>query len=293
MKIKQVEKQTGMTAQSIRFYEREGLILPKRDPDNHYRTYNNEDVERLKTIAFCRRLGIPVASIRRLLAEQVSFRDCVEEALMDARAAEQEARNMAELCQSVLTQLDAAPDLTAQECTQVLLGAPHVRYLYEQVIPWEQRKPRRQFSHYHVFYFIGAFVVILGLLCGGMIWQVASIRSARADFYAWFADPQNALTLVYEDREYPVKPYTELDRMVGNLVSLGKPTEFLPGLRSGTDSLVLRIDGPQGRGELLLYLQDDSVGMIWSSPNDQCRMTLVRHQAWVQLNNILRLLKQE
>ena len=59
MKIQQVEKQTGIPAQSIRYYEREGLILPERNPENRYRTYSPADIERLETIASAESLEYP------------------------------------------------------------------------------------------------------------------------------------------------------------------------------------------------------------------------------------------
>ena len=37
MTIKDVEQLTGITRQNIRFYEREGLIAPCRNPENQYR----------------------------------------------------------------------------------------------------------------------------------------------------------------------------------------------------------------------------------------------------------------
>ena len=34
MKIKDVEKRTGITSYNIRFYEKENLLIPKRNPVN-------------------------------------------------------------------------------------------------------------------------------------------------------------------------------------------------------------------------------------------------------------------
>ena len=141
MQIQQVEKRTGLSAQSIRFYEREGLIQPERNPENRYRNYTEEDVRRLNSIAFCRSMGISVSAIRRLLAGEVTLQSCVEDALLDARAAEAEARRTAELCRSVLDQLRTRPALSLEESVSVVLAVPKVRALYEQVLPPEERRP--------------------------------------------------------------------------------------------------------------------------------------------------------
>ena len=42
MNIAEVEKLTGMSKQTIRFYEKEGLVSPKRNQENQYREYPGE-----------------------------------------------------------------------------------------------------------------------------------------------------------------------------------------------------------------------------------------------------------
>ena len=43
LNIKEVEKLTNITKQNIRYYERQGLIFPKRNPENDYREYSEQD----------------------------------------------------------------------------------------------------------------------------------------------------------------------------------------------------------------------------------------------------------
>ena len=50
MKIKDVEKQVGISKANIRFYEEEGLIHPARNQENNYREYSETDVEQLYLI---------------------------------------------------------------------------------------------------------------------------------------------------------------------------------------------------------------------------------------------------
>ena len=45
MNISEIEKITGISKQAIRFYEKEGLISPKRNQDNQYREYDENDVK--------------------------------------------------------------------------------------------------------------------------------------------------------------------------------------------------------------------------------------------------------
>ncbi len=63
MKISDVERLTGLTAKTIRYYERKGLVKVGRS-ENAYREYTQENVERLGKIKLMRELGIAVADIR-------------------------------------------------------------------------------------------------------------------------------------------------------------------------------------------------------------------------------------
>lgn len=63
MKISDVERLTGLTAKTIRYYERKGLVKVGRS-ENTYREYTQENVERLGKIKLMRELGISVADIR-------------------------------------------------------------------------------------------------------------------------------------------------------------------------------------------------------------------------------------
>ena len=67
MKINEVEAAVGVTKKNIRFYEEEGLISPRREPGNGYRSYSAADVERLRRIKLLRKLDVPLAEIRQML----------------------------------------------------------------------------------------------------------------------------------------------------------------------------------------------------------------------------------
>jgi len=52
MKIQELAKKTGLTAHTIRFYEKEGLLDSRhvRRDENNYRNYSDKVIERLKLI---------------------------------------------------------------------------------------------------------------------------------------------------------------------------------------------------------------------------------------------------
>jgi Cd(II)/Pb(II)-responsive transcriptional regulator len=67
MQIKHLATATGVDADTIRFYEKQGLLpAPARLP-NGYRNYGATHLERLSFIRHCRALDIPLAEVQRLL----------------------------------------------------------------------------------------------------------------------------------------------------------------------------------------------------------------------------------
>lgn len=67
MKISQLARHTGTAADTIRYYEREGLLpAPARD-ENNYRHYGPEHAERLRFIRQARGLDMSLGEIRTLL----------------------------------------------------------------------------------------------------------------------------------------------------------------------------------------------------------------------------------
>lgn len=67
MKIGELAAQAGCDVQTVRFYEREGLLeAPAREPSG-YRRYADRHMQRLQFIRHCRSLDIPLAEIRDLL----------------------------------------------------------------------------------------------------------------------------------------------------------------------------------------------------------------------------------
>ena len=65
--IGSLSKQSGVNVETIRFYERSGLLpAPQRTPSG-YRSYRPEDVRRLRFIRRGRELGFSLEEIRELL----------------------------------------------------------------------------------------------------------------------------------------------------------------------------------------------------------------------------------
>jgi Cd(II)/Pb(II)-responsive transcriptional regulator len=85
MKIGTLADATGTPVETIRFYEREGLLPPPARADNNYRMYLPAHVERLAFIRQCRNLDMALDEIRALITLRESpAQDCGEiNALLD------------------------------------------------------------------------------------------------------------------------------------------------------------------------------------------------------------------
>lgn len=85
MKIGALAEATGTPVETIRFYEREGLLPPPARADNNYRMYLPAHVERLAFIRQCRNLDMGLDEIRALIGLRESpSQDCGEiNALLD------------------------------------------------------------------------------------------------------------------------------------------------------------------------------------------------------------------
>lgn len=76
--IKEAEELTGISRQNIRYYEKMGLLNPKRDAGNGYRKYDEEDIGRLKAILLFRKLDMPLEEIHKLLDHEIDLQQALD-----------------------------------------------------------------------------------------------------------------------------------------------------------------------------------------------------------------------
>lgn len=67
MKIGELSRITGTQVETIRYYEREGLLPEISRTASNYRIYGNEHAERLSFIRNCRNLDMTLDEVRALL----------------------------------------------------------------------------------------------------------------------------------------------------------------------------------------------------------------------------------
>ncbi|MDT3718018.1 Cd(II)/Pb(II)-responsive transcriptional regulator [Pseudomonas oryzihabitans] len=68
MRIGELASRTDCAVETIRYYEREGLLSPAARSSSNYRRYDQSHVERLLFVRHCRSLDMTLGEIRALLA---------------------------------------------------------------------------------------------------------------------------------------------------------------------------------------------------------------------------------
>lgn len=77
MKTHELEKELGISKHTIFYYEKEGIITPQRD-DNGYRSYSQEDLQKLIMVKFLRNLNISIDDVKAILNNELDFKECLE-----------------------------------------------------------------------------------------------------------------------------------------------------------------------------------------------------------------------
>ncbi len=77
--IKALSEASGIHLETIRFYEKSGLITPAKRADNGYRQFTQQQLDELKFIKTCRSLGFDLGKIKTLLRLQANPQtDCTD-----------------------------------------------------------------------------------------------------------------------------------------------------------------------------------------------------------------------
>ncbi|MDN5843584.1 MAG: Cd(II)/Pb(II)-responsive transcriptional regulator [Alcaligenaceae bacterium] len=107
MKIGELAKRTETTVETIRFYEKEGLLPQPSRSEGNYRLYGDEHYERLRFIRHCRTLDMALDEVRILLQyRDTPAEDCGDvNALLDEHIGAVEARieSLVQLKQHLVT----------------------------------------------------------------------------------------------------------------------------------------------------------------------------------------------
>lgn len=94
----ELARQAGVNRETLRYYERRGLLKPRRRTPSGYRLYDADDAERLRFIKTAQSFGFSLEEIGELLAlRPESPRSCNRVLAMLDQKLEQLGRHIAEM----------------------------------------------------------------------------------------------------------------------------------------------------------------------------------------------------
>lgn len=98
MFINEVQHITRLSKKSIRYYEENGLLTPKRNKENDYRIYDEEDIQKLKIIKFLRELNVPIRDLKLLNEKKITLQDCMKDRIKKIESEEEDYKKIKEMC---------------------------------------------------------------------------------------------------------------------------------------------------------------------------------------------------
>lgn len=119
MKVKDLAEAAGVNPDTVRFYTREQLLKPTRNPTNNYQQYGAEDLRRLRFARKARQLGFSLPEIRQILAQADDHhspcpmvRDVFQQRLAEVEREIHELQQLRERMTSALSAWQDMPDGT-------------------------------------------------------------------------------------------------------------------------------------------------------------------------------------
>lgn len=170
MTIKDVEKLTGLTAKSIRYYESKKLIKVARNKDNSYREYTEDDVDRLKLIKVLRYLEFSIEEIGEMLEMNV---EGVKESLQQKADTFSKQKNLCEdkktLCLSLAKEYEGGKE-TVEEYVEAI-------EFFESEEMTELREELEDYAAPSLIYTIIQTLILMA----PSIWLFYNIKTERTD----------------------------------------------------------------------------------------------------------------
>ncbi len=120
MKINEIEAAVGITKKNIRFYEAEGLLHPRRNSENGYRDYCEEDVVRLRQIKLLRKLDVPLAEIKSMLEGRLPLAEGMRRHQIELAHRQASLQESLHFCQALTEQNGMLGALDAETFLQTL-----------------------------------------------------------------------------------------------------------------------------------------------------------------------------
>lgn len=133
--IQELATRAGITSRTLRHYDRVGLLAPSRVGANGYRYYNAAAVARLQRILLMRQLGMGLAAIAGVLADEVDTCDGLRAHIVTLEAERDRIDRQIRSVRHTLEAMQAG----AEPQMNVMLAGFNDRYKDEVISRWGER----------------------------------------------------------------------------------------------------------------------------------------------------------
>ena len=65
--INELAKLAGISTRTLRYYDKQGLLKARRNPENNYRYYEENEVDQLQKILFLKLFDLPLEQIKQVM----------------------------------------------------------------------------------------------------------------------------------------------------------------------------------------------------------------------------------
>jgi len=178
MTIKEVEELLELPRATIRFYEKEGLIHPKRG-EKSYREYSEEDVTALKTIVVLRKIGLSVDDIEDFFEDVVPLQDLLGKTITELEAKRNELEAAIRVCKKMQDNKESRESLDGEsywwEIREEERTGKHFMELVNDVVEYEKNTFLRELyvidqKGRHVNIMVTMIVKLVPAVFAGILW---------------------------------------------------------------------------------------------------------------------------
>lgn len=129
LKKSQLVAQTGIPAETIRYYENVGLLTPPTRDLNGYRLFNDSHLQELHFIKTCRELGFGIDDIKQLKALQQAQNPHQADTLIQYHLQQinTKIQQLHAIKQTLLSIADCQGDDDSCKVVDYLMGKPHTQ----------------------------------------------------------------------------------------------------------------------------------------------------------------------
>lgn len=159
MRINEAADICGLPKKTIKYYEEEGLIHPKRNHTNNYREYQDEDIKILKEIKLLRKLGFSIEDIRKILEKPEDLKLLFENHIKELDTSIKNMNKTKDICMSILTENDKSEDIDLANYLENISNMERegYRFMEENI---KQRKFKRDSNMTIIFIMVFVCMVI-------------------------------------------------------------------------------------------------------------------------------------